>query len=457
MKVRIFHWKGFRCWWQNFHRFKKWNWVWKCWKFSLLNISSHTPEFLSDFSHSLVVRKFTKKNCCQRYQRTVDKEFSLFSTIFFSLPLLMTRRRSMATVSGVNRKGRKFVDAVFTFICQIKFSRKKRVDNEMKFKIYLNKESVYKSAITCVGWSSNNEVYSCGWVNFLVSAYRATSRRVLISFSDDCQIVKWTISSRDSVQVAKIPDFTPTDFNWLIAKSGGRSNENLLISSADGRFVILNKGARVERNVTAHNGAITACRWSADGTGLLTAGEDGVIKIFSRTGMLRSTVVQNEGLIISARWSPNSQIIAYCQGKAIALKPLAANSKLVKWQAHDGLVLAISWSPNSELIASAGEDSRYKIWDTQGTNIYTSSPDDYPMTTVDFSPDGTMLAVGSFNMIKLCHSSGVSFQFSLNLTTPSRGRNFINFNSLSRSPLHCWTARSGVIMWHVSKRNLLDH
>lgn len=124
--------------------------------------------------------------------------------------------------------------------------------------------------------------------------------------------------------------------------------------------------------------------------------------------MLRSTVVQNEGLIIAARWSPNSQIIAYCQGSAIALKPLAANSKLVKWQAHDGLVLAISWSPNSELIASAGEDTRYKVWDTQGTNIYTSSPDDYPMTTIDFSPDGTMLAVGSFNMIKLCHSSGVS-------------------------------------------------
>lgn len=247
--------------------------------------------------------------------------------------------------------------------------------------------------------------------------------------SDDCQIVKWTTTTRDFVQVAKIPDFIPTDFNWLIAKSSGKSNENLLISSSDGRFVILNKGARVERNITAHNGAITACRWSLDGTGLLTAGEDGVIKIFSRTGMLRSTVVQNEGLIVSARWSPNSQTIAYCHGNAIALKPLAANSKLVKWQAHDGLVLAISWSPNSEMIASSGEDSRYKIWDTQGTNIYTSSPDDYPITTLDFSPDGTMLAVGGFNMLKLCHSSGVSFQFVRILTTLSR--DLINNNSTS--------------------------
>lgn len=215
------------------------------------------------------------------------------------------------------------------------------------------------------------------------------------------------------MQVAKIPDFTPTDFNWLIAKSGGKSNENLLIASSDGRFIILNKGARVERSIAAHNAAITSCRWSSDGSGLLTAGEDGIIKIFSRTGMLRSTVIQNEklnnSLIVCARWSPNSLSIAYCQGNAIALKPLAANSKLMKWQAHEGLVLAVAWSPNSEHIASAGEDTRYKIWDTQGTNLYTSAPDDYPITTLDFSPDGTMLAVGGFNMLKLCHSSGVSF------------------------------------------------
>lgn len=226
--------------------------------------------------------------------------------------------------------------------------------------------------------------------------------------SDDCQIVKWTLASRESVQVAKIPDFIPTDFNWLISKSSGKSNESLLISSSDGRFIILNKSARVERSISAHNAAITSCRWSSDGSGLLTAGEDGIIKIFSRTGMLRSTVIQNEGLIVSARWSSNSTTIAYCQGNTIALKPLAANSKLIKWQAHDGLVLALAWSPNSEHIASCGEDTRYKIWDTQGTNLYTSTPDDYPITTLDYSPDGALLAVGGFNMLKLCHSSGVS-------------------------------------------------
>lgn len=202
----------------------------------------------------------------------------------------------------------------------------------------------------------------------------------------------------------------PTDLNWLITKagSGGKGNDSLLIASTDGRFIILNKSARVERNISAHNGAISSCRWTPDGTGLLTAGEDGMIKVWSRAGMLRSTVVQNEGLIISARWSPNSTTIAYCVGSFIALKPIAANSKLIKWQAHDGLVMCISWSGNSEYIASGGEDTRYKIWDNQGTNIYSSAPDDYPVTSIDYSPDGSMLAVCGFNMLKLCNATGVS-------------------------------------------------
>lgn len=147
-----------------------------------------------------------------------------------------------------------------------------------------------------------------------------------------------------STQVAKLPeDFYPTDLQWLCGsrtsttKSGGsgssggnKSNDSLLISSSDGRFIMLNRSARAERIVNAHVGSINAVRWSPDGTGLLTAEEDGVIKVWSKLGMLRSTIVQNETPIRAACWSPNSMSIAYCTGSFIAIKPLAANSKLIK-------------------------------------------------------------------------------------------------------------------------------
>lgn len=143
--------------------------------------------------------------------------------------------------------------------------------------------------------------------------------------------------------MAKLPeDFYPTDLQWLCQSrsaakssssgnnSGNKANDLLQVSSSDGRFIILNRNARAERIVNAHTGPINVARWSFDGTSLLTAGEDGVIKVWSKLGMLRSTIIQNESPIRVACWSSNSMSIAYCTGSFIAIKPLAANSKVIK-------------------------------------------------------------------------------------------------------------------------------
>lgn len=170
------------------------------------------------------------------------------------------------------------------------------------------------------------------------------------------QICKSNSYTRETVELAKLPEnFIATDFHWYNSRNtgsqsagGSGNNEALLISSNDGRFIILNKGIRMEKNISAHSMAIVSGRWSTDGAGLFTgnysfdimklwlkwkfptASEDGVIKIWSRSGMLRSTVVQSTEPIITACWSPNSSAIAFCQGGNIAIKPLAANSKLSK-------------------------------------------------------------------------------------------------------------------------------
>lgn len=161
--------------------------------------------------------------------------------------------------------------------------------------------------------------------------------------SDEQHLFKWDVKTQVPTQVAKLPeDFYPLDLQWLCNTrtatkaagpgnaSGNKTNDSLLICSNDGRYIMLNRSARAERIVNAHVGSINVGRWSPDGTGLLTAGEDGVIKIWSKLGMLRSTIIQNETPIRAACWSPNSMSIAYCTGPFLAIKPLAANSKLIK-------------------------------------------------------------------------------------------------------------------------------
>lgn len=79
----------------------------------------------------------------------------------------------------------------------------------------------------------------------------------------------------------------------------------------------------------------------------------------------------------------------------------------MQWRAHDGIILCLSWSNETQNLASGGDDCRYKIWDSQGTLIYASFVEDFSITSVEFDPKGLFLAVGGFNMLKLCHFTGV--------------------------------------------------
>ncbi|XP_019892165.1 intraflagellar transport protein 80 homolog [Musca domestica] len=302
-----------------------------------------------------------------------------------------------------------------------------------------NDKTLENLPLSCVDWSSNDEIYFV---------------------SDDHQIFKWSSATRDSVEVAKLPDdFIPTDLHWLLlggrSSGGGKGSDTLLICSNDGRFIILNKSSRVERSITAHAAAISSGRWSPDAAGLLTAGEDGVIKIWSRSGMLRSTVIQSDEPIRCARWAPNSTSIVFCQGGYISVKPLAANSKLIRWRAHDGLVLSLSWSPHSNIIASGGEDYRFKIWDSQGANLFTSTTEEYAITAVAFNPEKDILLVSTFNMLKLCSTAGWSYS-TARFNEPVVG----SFHALSWSSdgtqVACGTSTGQLIVGYIVQKQMIS-
>lgn len=66
----------------------------------------------------------------------------------------------------------------------------------------------------------------------------------------------------------------------------------------------------------------------------------------------------------------------------------------------------MAWSSDSQFLVSGGEDCRYKVWDNNGTIIYAGSTEEYAITSVAFCPDSQLLAIGSFNSLKLCNFSG---------------------------------------------------
>jgi len=75
------------------------------------------------------------------------------------------------------------------------------------------------------------------------------------------------------------------------------------------------------------------------------------------------------------------------------------------------VVLGTDWNPANNCIISCGEDCKYRVWDQYGRQLYASSPYDHVITSIKWSPNGEVFAVGSFEMLRLCHKSGWSHSF----------------------------------------------
>nr|XP_054369944.1 intraflagellar transport protein 80 homolog [Mirounga angustirostris] len=261
----------------------------------------------------------------------------------------------------------------------------------MRLKISLLKEPKHQELVSCVGWTTAEELYSC---------------------SDDHQIVKWNLLTSETSQIVKLPDdIYPIDLHWFPKSLGIKKQtqaESFVLTSSDGKFHLISKLGRVEKSVEAHCGAVLAGRWNYEGTALVTVGEDGQIKIWSKTGMLRSTLAQQGTPVYSVAWGPDSEKVLYTAGKQLIIKPLQPNAKVLQWKAHDGIILKVDWNSVNDLILSAGEDCKYKVWDSYGRLLYNSQPHEHPITSVAWAPDGELFAVGSFHTLRLCDKTGVS-------------------------------------------------
>ncbi|KAM8954240.1 intraflagellar transport protein 80 homolog [Pelodytes ibericus] len=302
----------------------------------------------------------------------------------------------------------------------------------MRLKISLLKEAKHKELVSCVGWTSADELYSC---------------------SDDHQILKWNLLNGDTTLVIKLPDDTyPIDLHWFPKNIGSKKQaqaEMFVLTSSDGKFHLISKLGRVEKSVEAHSGAVLAGQWNYEGTALLTAGEDGFVKMWSKSGMLRYTLAQNGSPVYSVAWGPDSEKVLYPLGKQLIIKPLQSSSKVLQWKAHDGIILNVDWNSVNDLILSAGEDCKYKVWDSYGRLLYSSTPHEYPVTAISWAPDGELFAVGSFHTLRLCDKTGWSYS----LEKPNTGSIFNISWSVDGTQMAGACGNGQVIFAHVVEQH----
>ncbi|XP_073482210.1 intraflagellar transport protein 80 homolog isoform X2 [Aquarana catesbeiana] len=279
----------------------------------------------------------------------------------------------------------------------------------MRLKTSLLKEPKHKELVSCLGWTSADELYSC---------------------SDDHQIMKWNLLNGETTLVVKLPDDTyPIDLHWFPKNLGNKKqgqSDVFVLTSSDGKFHLITKVGRVEKSVEAHSGAVLTARWNFDGTALVT------------------------GLpIYSIAWGPDSEKVLYPLGKQLIIKPLQPSSKVLQWKAHDGVILKVDWNPINDLILSAGEDCKYKVWDSYGRLLYSSPSHEYPITSVSWAPDGDLFAVGSFHTLRLCDKTGWSYA----LEKPNTGSIFSIAWSVDGTQVAGACGNGHVIFAHVIEQH----
>ncbi|RNA13955.1 intraflagellar transport 80 -like protein [Brachionus plicatilis] len=304
----------------------------------------------------------------------------------------------------------------------------------MRFKLTIPKESKHSEPVNCVGWTTADEVYSIG---------------------DDHVINKSNLINNEVQKLSDLSsDLFPTDMHWFPKSIGGSKKVGVpdifVIGSADGKFMILSKNGKIEKSVEAHTGACICIRWSYDGTMIVTGGEDGQVKLWSKSGMLRSSLSQANGPIYSVAWSADNDSVLFCSGKTLTIKPLSASSKQNTWKAHDGIILKCDWNPVNNLIISGGEDCRYKLWDSYGRQLYSSYMHEYPITCLNWAPDGELFAVGSYNTLRLADKLGWSYS----LEKPNIGSVFSMSWSSDSTQIACGCGSGQLVVGNLIERRL---
>lgn len=303
----------------------------------------------------------------------------------------------------------------------------------MRFKTSTPKEQPSQDVVACVAWNSANDVVSCG---------------------DDHQILKWNLITGDTQVVTKLANEIYCTYMDRYPTSGvaGKKGQSELyaLTSTDGRFRLMTSSGRLEKTIDAHVGAVISGKWSHDGTAFVTVGEDGQIKIWSRSGMLRSTLSQLQSPVYDAAWSPEGDHLLYTAGKQLVIKSLQPSAKPLSWKAHEEIILKVDWNPVNSLILSGGEDCKYKVWDSYGRAIYSSIVHEHPITSLSWSPDGELFAVGSYNTLRLCDKSG----WSHSLEKPATGSILNIVWSNDGTQVACACAGGKVLFAHVIEQRL---
>jgi WD40 repeat protein len=212
--------------------------------------------------------------------------------------------------------------------------------------------------------------------------------KYIASASRDATIKLW---SKDGQELKTLKGHEKT----VLAVAWSPDSKFIASAGKDQTVRLWNREGKLLKTFKGHTDVVNWVSFSHDGKLLASASDDTKVKIWTRDGNNHYNLTGHTQPIYGVTWSPNDQTIASVSVDS-TVKLWSRDGHLQKSLSGDGDgFIGVTWSPDGKTFAT-NSNEKVKLWSQDGTLLIALKGDqDGKLTSVSFSPDGKILAVGS--------------------------------------------------------------
>jgi len=194
-------------------------------------------------------------------------------------------------------------------------------------------------------------------------------------------------------------------------------NSTLLASASDDKSIrIWHLSGRLKQVLTGHTESVTAIGFSHTGDIIVSGSSDKTVRLWRVTdGVLLYTLEGHDFRITDVALSPDDTLIAssscgewyeepvlwweqHCARGEVRLWRVSDGTLAYVLKGHEETVTSIAFSPDGTLLVSGGWDGTLYLWRvSDGTLLHVIRAHKGWITDIAFAPDGTVLASGSLD------------------------------------------------------------